>query len=123
MKNMKKLMLAALALIMVLGSMKAFASDNIDYDIMEGKINASQGNRIWAMIGEMKQFQVEADQLEPVDGFHPVGVVSRLMREAQLINQEVAVDSSFEKITQALKEVKELRDSACSIVRDEASCK
>jgi hypothetical protein len=120
---MKKTMLAVLAVIMVLGSLRAFAQDSMDYDLMEGKINAVQIGNIQRLIEDMRGFQDEADQLYRQDGQPRMSRISQLLSEAEIIASELPVDSNGTAIDQAHKEIELLRNSACLVVRSVKACR
>lgn len=136
---MKKKFMLAIAVIMVLGSVKAMAmseeeaasintlskieaverSSSVEQgDFNDTKIAAMQIDDMKRMIKDMIQMQEEADLLFAEDAFPRVGQLYKLVEEADLTYMAANNSNSGAKINSAWLYVQSLKKSACGIVSE-----
>ncbi|WP_374078297.1 hypothetical protein [Bdellovibrio bacteriovorus] len=116
---MKKQVKLAIAAIMILGSTKALAYDEFDNE--HTRIMATQGLQIREMIKEMNNFQEEVGLTSTEEG-NKVGQLTKLIVEAETINQNIETSESENEIDNAWSQVKGLHQTACEIARGKDSC-
>lgn len=121
---MKKKVMLGLAIVMVLGSIKALASDNsealqVRTDL---KIAAIQIDDMKLMIEDIIEMQERADVLFGEDGTPRVGQLYKLAAEADVILMNAASSTSAEDIHTSWMAVKSLKKSACGLVPGYSGC-
>lgn len=121
---MKKKVMLGLAIVMVLGSIKALASDNsealqVRTDL---KIAAIQIDDMKLMIEDIIEMQERGDVLFGEDGTPRVGQLYKLAAEADVILMNAASSTSAEDIHTSWMAVKSLKKSACGLVPGYSGC-
>lgn len=121
---MKKKVMLGLAIVMVLGSIKALASDSsealqVRTDL---KIAAIQIDDMKLMIEDIIEMQERADVLFGEDGTPRVGQLYKLAAEADVILMNAASSTSAEDIHTSWMAVKSLKKSACGLVPGYSGC-
>lgn len=125
---MKKKVMLVLAIMMVLGSIKAVAMDGTEGQEVNArahtdkKIAAMQIGDIKLMIEDMIQMQERADILFGEDGTPRVGQLFKLAAEADVIYMNANRSSSAEEIHNSWLAVQSLKKSACGLVEGYAGC-
>lgn len=139
---MKKKVMFAIAIVMMLGSIRAMAmseSEALDRNALtktmaveasvcmnchtDTKIAAMQIDDMKLMIEDIIQMQERADILFGEDGTPRVGHLYKLASEADVIYMNANSSTSAEEIHNSWMAVKSLKKSACGLVEGYAGCK
>ncbi|GEM_PF-6354006 len=121
---MKKKVTLVLAIVMVLGSIRAMASDNSE--TLQAKANmkiaAIQIDDMKLMIEDIIEMQERADVLFGEDEKPRVGQLYKLAAEADVIFMNVVSSTSAEDIHTSWMAVKSLKKTACDLVPGYTGC-
>ncbi|UOF00018.1 hypothetical protein [Bdellovibrio reynosensis] len=123
---MKKKFMLAMAIVMLLGSVKAMAEemDEFDHAHQLAIINTVQLNKIEDNIKLMEGLKDLADLQYQEGETSTVGQITKLTEEATILAKDLNADSDGLKVDETLEQVKILARTACSIAKvDQQDCK
>jgi ribosomal protein L16 Arg81 hydroxylase len=126
---MKKKVMLLLAVVMVLGSIKAMAANVSESQALDEKsrtdlkIAATQIDDMKIMIEDIIEMQERADILFGEDGTPRVGHLYKLAAEADVIYVNAMKSTSANDVHTSWLAVKALKKSACGLVPGYSGCK